>query len=292
MRVFVAGPATWNQMVYVDGLPEPRPHSLAARSHHETVGGTSAGKALNLRALGLDVTLLTFLGDDEPGRRVEAVLRGAGVDLLVERAERTERHLNLMSGGDRVSIFLDTPGEVSDEHAAAVEEALAESAYACIDLAESARPHLARAKAAGVPIVCDLHDYDGENPWYADWIAAADVLFLNADGMADPLPWMREQVGRGTYLVVVTQGAAGATAMTADETLHVPVDRVDDIVDTNGAGDAFAAGFLDARLGRAALPVAVRAGTPTPRAASPRPVSRPELSALRAARPARSRRTP
>ncbi len=258
-RVFVAGPATWNHLVYVDALPDPRPHSLSARSHHETVGGTSAGKALNLRTLGLDVTLLTFLGDDEPGRRIGGVLREAGVDLLAERAERTERHLNLMSGGDRVSIFLDTPGEVTDAHAAAVDRALAESAYACIDLAEAARPYLTKAKAAGVPIVCDLHDFDGENPWYADWIAAADVLFLNADGLADPLPWMREQVARGTSLVVVTQGAEGATAMTALETLHVPVDPVDEVVDTNGAGDAFAAGFLDARLGRAALPVAMRA---------------------------------
>jgi sugar/nucleoside kinase (ribokinase family) len=259
-RIFVAGPATWNQLVYVDALPQPRAHSLAARSHHETVGGTSAGKALNLRALGLDVTLVTPLGDDDAGRRVESVLRDAGVDLLVERAERTERHLNLMAGGDRVSIFLDTPGQVGREHDEAVDRALAEAAYACIDLADSARPYLARAKSAGVPVVCDLHDYDGANPWYADWIDAADVLFVNADGMTDPVPWMQAQVARGTYLVVLTQGASGATAVTAEETLHVPADHVEHVVDTNGAGDAFAAGFLHARLGRAALPVAMRAG--------------------------------
>ena len=50
-------------------------------------------------------------------------------------------------------------------------------------------------------MVCDLHDYDGQNPYHDDWIAAGDVLFLNDDGMRDPLPWMREQVGRRTSLV-------------------------------------------------------------------------------------------
>lgn len=259
--VFVAGPATWNHLVYVDALPEARPHTVQAQRHYETLGGTSAGKALNLRSHGLDVTMLTHLGDDEPGRRVEGVLRDARVDLLVETSERTERHLNVMAAdGGRLSLHLDKPGVSSARHAAAVDTALADAAFACLDLAEEVRPLLARAKAAGATVVCDLHDYDGQNPFHDDWISAGDVLFLNDDGLPDPLRWMREQVARGTYLVVVTQGAAGATAMTADETLHVPAERVEHVVDTNGAGDAFVAGFLHARLGRAALPVAMAAG--------------------------------
>ena len=162
--------------------------------------------------------------------------------------------------GGRLSLHLDKPGAGPERHLQTTAAALAGASIACIDLAEESRPLLARAKAAGCTVVCDLHDYDGENPFHDGWIAAGDVLFLNDDGMRDPLPWMREQVGRGTALVVVTQGAAGATAMTADETVHVPAERVDDVVDTNGAGDAFVAGFLHARLGRAALRVAMAAG--------------------------------
>jgi acarbose 7IV-phosphotransferase len=261
VRIFVAGPATWNSLVYVDALPDPRPHTVMARSHRETVGGTSAGKALNLRSLGLDVTLRTHLGSDDAGDRIERLLRSAGVDLVVERSARTEQHLNLMAAdGGRLSLHLDKPGAGPERHLQLTSAALSGASIACIDLAAESRALLARAKAAGCTVVCDLHDYDGRNPFHDDWIAAGDVLFLNDDGMPDPLPWMRDQVGRGTSLVVVTQGAAGATAMTAEETVHVPAERVDRVVDTNGAGDAFVAGFLHARLGRAALRVAMAAG--------------------------------
>ena len=62
-RVFVAGPASWNQIVMLDALPEPVPHMQFARSHRWAVGGTSAGKALNLRSLGVAVTLRTVVGN-------------------------------------------------------------------------------------------------------------------------------------------------------------------------------------------------------------------------------------
>ena len=261
MRVFVAGPATWNQLVYVDALPDARPHTVMAQRHHETVGGTSAGKALNLRSLGLEVTLRTHLGSDDAGDEVERVLRCAGLDLVVERSLRTERHLNLMAAdGGRLSLHLDKPGAASEEHRARTATALAASAVALVDLAEESRPLLRRARDAGVPVWCDLHDYDGQNPFHQDFVDAADVLFLNEDGMPDPLPWMRERVAVGTWLVVATQGARGALAVTRDEEVHVPAPAVATIVDTNGAGDAFLAGFLLARLGRAALPVAMAAG--------------------------------
>ncbi len=260
-RVFVAGPATWNHLVYLDRLPEPRPHTERALRHHETVGGTSAGKALNLAALGARVTLRTHLGPDGAGARVAERLASAGVDLIVERADRTERHLNLMAAdGGRLSLHLDKPGAGPEQHAAQTTAALAGSVVALVDLADESRPLLAQAREAGVPLWCDLHDYDGTNPFHQDFVEAADVLFLNEDGMPDPLPWMRERVAAGTGLVVATQGARGALAVTRDEEVHVPAPEVPTIVDTNGAGDAFLAGFLLARLGRAALPVAMAAG--------------------------------
>src|SRR5918999_6376856 len=193
-RLFVGGPATGNLLVYVDVLSPPHPHTEVVRAHHETVGGTSAGKALNLRSLGAHVTLRTHLGDDDAGRRVEERLRAAGVDLVVERSDRTERHLNLMeAAGGRLSLHLDKPGGSSEQYADRVDAALAACDLALVDLADQARPLLARVREARVPLVCDLHDYDGADPFRQEFVDAGDVLFLNDDAMADPVPWMRDR---------------------------------------------------------------------------------------------------
>ena len=47
--------------------------------------------------------------------------------------------------------------------------------------------------------------------------------------------------------LVITRGPAGALAVEDGSTVEVPAVPVDRIVDTTGAGDLFAAGFLSAR---------------------------------------------
>src|SRR5205085_11245435 len=44
--------------------------------------------------------------------------------------------------------------------------------------------------------------------------------------------------------LVVTRGAIGALALRGGERADVPAEAVDEVVDTTGAGDLFAAGFL------------------------------------------------
>jgi sugar/nucleoside kinase (ribokinase family) len=48
-------------------------------------------------------------------------------------------------------------------------------------------------------------------------------------------------------VLVVTRGEHGAVALEAGERAQVPAEPVERIVDTNGAGDLFAAGFLTGR---------------------------------------------
>lgn len=76
--VFIAGPASWNTLVVLDRLPEPVPHMQFAEDSWETLGGTSAGKALSLTALGRDVLLYSAGATDDAGMRVRTMLADAG----------------------------------------------------------------------------------------------------------------------------------------------------------------------------------------------------------------------
>ncbi|HSK34504.1 MAG TPA: carbohydrate kinase family protein [Propionicimonas sp.] len=247
-HVFIAGPASWNTLVYLDRLPEGRPHMVVARGHTQTLGGTSAGKALNLASLGASVTLRTVVGTDPEAPSILQRLDRDGIEVIAETADgASEQHLNLMTAaGERLSIYLDVPELGTEQYAERTLAALDRCDTAVIDLAVHSRPLLAEARKRGKQVWCDIHDYNGTDRFHRDFIEAADVLFLNDDGLEDPVPFMRERVLAGTGTVVCTQGAAGATAVTAAGTVHVPAPPVTDIVDTNGAGDAFLAGFLTA----------------------------------------------
>jgi sugar/nucleoside kinase (ribokinase family) len=261
-RVFIAGPASWNTLVRLDRLPESRPHMVLARGHHQALGGTSAGKALNLAHLGAGVTLRTLVGTDPAAELILGALRSARIEVIAETsAGPSERHLNLMTpAGERLSIYLDLPELDTEQHADRTLAGLADCDVAIIDLAEHSRPLLAEARRLGKPVWCDLHDYDGQARFHQDFIEAADVLFLNDDGLADPGRFMRERVAAGTDIAVVTQGASGATAVTDRGTVHVPAPPVSGIVDTNGAGDAFLAGFLMAHQQGLAIEACLHAG--------------------------------
>jgi sugar/nucleoside kinase (ribokinase family) len=259
--VFVAGPASWNTLVVLDRLPEPVPHMQFADDSWETVGGTSAGKALSLRALGRDTLLSAMSATDEPGRRLRAALAAAGVSVRWTDGPVTERHLNLMTrAGERVSLYLDAPGTAPGVDDAEIEEVMARADVVILDLAAEPLRLLPIAQRAGRPIWVDVHDYDGEADFHRPFLAAADAVFCNADGLDRPLDFLRSRIEAGAMLAVCTLGADGAVAVDAAGEVHrVPAVPVE-VVDSNGAGDAFFAGVLDATLRGAAVPEALSAG--------------------------------
>jgi sugar/nucleoside kinase (ribokinase family) len=266
-RVFVIGPASWNLLIHVPRLPRPEPQMMVARWHHETLGGTSAGKALNLRRLGLEVTLCTLLGDDLLGERILGTLQAAGIDVIAGRSGNgSERHVNLMDpAGGRLSIYLTLPTAAAtagdDDVRDRCEAALATADAVVVDLADHSRPALAMARASGKTIWCDLHDYDGRSSFHTEFRDAATCLFVSDERLPDPEAFLRGQLARGKQLVVCTRGADGAMAIDGTgEILEVPAQPVPDLVDTNGAGDAFFAGFLTTHLAGGSLRECLAAG--------------------------------
>jgi sugar/nucleoside kinase (ribokinase family) len=138
---------------------------------------------------------------------------------------------------------------------------MADAPALVLDLSERSRTLIPTARAADRPIWTDIHDYDGTAEFHRPFIEAADWIFMNADRIGrDPIPFMEECVRDGASVVVCTLGAQGAVAVDADLRRHevaaVPVE----VVDTNGAGDAFMSGVLDAHLAGLDLDAALAAG--------------------------------
>ena len=146
------------------------------------MGGTSAGKALDLTTLGARVPLATVLGDDPEGDFARRALEDDDLLLLAE------------TSGTNV-------------HDVARAAALEGCEVAVVDLAEATRPLLSRARGAGKPVWCDVHNYGGTSTFHRPWVDAADVLFLDDDAMAD--------VFSAGFLVATLGGHGVAAAMEA-----------------------------------------------------------------------------
>ena len=260
-RVLVVGPASCNEIIHLAALPQAVSGTHFAERAWTTLGGTSAGKALNLASLGASVTLLTVLGTDNAARRVRQSLEAAGIRVVSRdsRSGQCERHVNLMTGaGERVSIYTHLPEPVTEWTRAEADEHLAEADVVVADLAWHARPWVAWAQDAGVPVWSDLHDFDGISAFHAAF-ALADHVQVSSVALPEWRAFAESSAAAGTT-VVVTHGADGSAAVGADGTWAEVAGEPVEVDDTNGAGDAFFAGFLVARLSGTDLRGSLRAG--------------------------------
>ena len=93
-----------------------------------------------------------------------------------------------------------------------------------------------------------------------------DILFANeaeAAAMAEDsdLDAAIARIAAEVPMLVVTRSEAGATAIAGTERADVPSEPIDRLVDTTGAGDLFAAGFLAARCRARPLRHCLEAGS-------------------------------
>jgi sugar/nucleoside kinase (ribokinase family) len=249
MAFLVIGGTGVDTVVPVADLPVLGADSARPRGPIEDhVSHTGTCVALGLRALGRSVQVIDTIGDDDPGRRVVAAFREWGIPLrVVPAAGGTRRAVNLMSpDGRRLSLYdgRDVPGYRLP--LSSYEPLPAGIRHVHVTIMDWARHLLPSLRAAGVTISTDLHDWDGVNPYHRDFALGADLVFVSGVALPDDAAPRILADGVASH-VVVTRAGAGADLFTRDGTTHRDAaDPGGPIVDSNGAGDAFAAAFLTA----------------------------------------------
>jgi len=256
--------------VMLDGaLPAP---VVGGRVHGRIelrAGGSAANAALAAARLGASAAVVGRVGADPAGRLVADALEAAGVEPLLARDVEAPTGCVVVVGG--TSIVADPGASVRlapDDLPATLEAgAVLVSGYSLLqpgpEAAARAALERARTDCLAVDVASSrLVETFGVERFF-EATATAGVLLANAEEARALTGLEAEAAARALALryrvVCVKLGPAGAISASGKDVVRVEVQPVDRI-DTLGAGDAFAGGFLVSLARGAALAVAVRAG--------------------------------
>jgi sugar/nucleoside kinase (ribokinase family) len=267
--VCIVGCASWDTLLPVDRYPVEGEYCIAT-AEYQMPGGTSTNTAIALARLGMPPRFVGLVGDDWRGERLRAGLEEAGVicdTLMVRAGQDSDRSVIPISPSGARTIFwikgamlghddahlLDLPLTFSHRcvYIDVVDMALWSEildAYERMEAAgnwEGREPPLLIGQAVFVAGVLP--------PAEATALVTRHVVFVGGEwewklivGETErgPLLDRIQQAMQGTRLRIaaITQGPEGCTIVTPEHMLSVPARPVE-VVDTTGAGDAFAAGL-------------------------------------------------
>ena len=239
-------------------------------------GGQAANVATWITRTNSRAHLVARTGNDPVGFALISDLDKYGVE-----------HLNLMHSGRPtgvVVILVDANGErtmfpdnganadleVSDLPPLDDVDGVYLSGYALLDFRsrDAVLAMITKVKAAGKPIYFDPTTTGAMKIVSRDevlsWVSQMDGILLNSEealylGDATDIEIAKKNLQKYTPLVVIKLGSKGALAVSGNESAKVSAVTTN-VVDTTGAGDSFAAGFIPKWLETSDLTQALSAG--------------------------------
>ena len=258
MEIIGYGDADVDIILNLDHLPV-KDEKIQASAYSFQKGGMVPNTLVALSRLGREVGFHGVIGDDTFGQLVVENFRENGVDtggVVVKHGAHTFFCVLLVNpNGDRV--VLSAPTETHTRHPEdVVESVIAKAKHlhttVCFDPAGLRAMRLAKQHGLTVSLDMDAHTSGPERD-LQEMISLVDLLLLNQLGSAK-LNFGETDEERARLLaqesggiVCITMGEKGAITAYEDQLIHTPVFEVD-VVDTTGAGDSFAAGFIHAFL--------------------------------------------
>lgn len=241
-------------------------------------GGAAANTASWMAVEGHQVTLVACVGSDPFGQTLKRRLEDAGVRLAVREGSLATGACIVIVDRDRERTMLPDPGANSELTLADIDPHLTGEAHLHLSgytllhpqTQDTALAACAQARVRGTTISLDpasAGPLAQHRRLVQDLLPRIDVLLANEDEALvlsgqDSAEAALVELRRHTALVVIKRGSRGVMAADGRDSVHLPAPRVH-CADTTGAGDAFAAGFLPAWLGGAALRDSLEAGQRT-----------------------------
>jgi sugar/nucleoside kinase (ribokinase family) len=220
----------------------------------DCVGQAGGYAARGYARLGRRTAFIGHVGDDAAGRSVREALQGDGIDLrgLAVDPAGTARSVNLMYRDGRRKNFYDGKGHMAlKPDLELCRRILTGARLAHVNIPDWARLLLPLAKELGLTVACDLQDVvEPEDAYRSDFIQQADILFFSSANHGDPSPLIRAFLrDRPDRIVVSGTGARGCALGSQQGIIFFPPEPMDlPVVDTNGAGDSLAVGFLTSHV--------------------------------------------
>lgn len=220
-------------------------------------GGMAANVACAAARLGLHAGLVAPLGTDSSAQAALSYYEEVGLDVRhVHQVTGAATYLSVVildEHGEKALIVARTdaffPGQ---DHLASINFAEARAVHVVPFAEDGSRRVVEAAAAAGCIVSLDIEA--SMVPTITDLgslVAPADLVFVNEFAAStiggSPDEGLRRLHELGAALVVMTSGASGASVSQATGRTEIATFATA-VVDTTGAGDCFAAGFLTAYL--------------------------------------------
>lgn len=230
----------------------------------EISGGSAANTMTGIASLGGKAGFIGKISDDELGHIFGHDIRAAGVAFQTKPAEGgqpTARSLILVTpDGERtMNTFLGVAPELDQREVDAEMISAAQVIYLegyLFDRPEAKaafRQAVKIAKGAGRKVALTLSDsfcVDRHRAEFLDLIrSGVDILFANESEITslyrvESFEEAARQARGACELAVLTRSAKGSLILNGEKAITVAPERVARVVDTTGAGDLYAAGFL------------------------------------------------